>query len=142
MRILFIVARVLLVLIFIVSGASKLLYLGATAQDIGGYVSIPDGLAPYATQLQQATGMTVPQLLAIIIGVVEVVCGLLIVFNIATRTAAAVLAIFTLLTIIYVDNFWTTAGAAQTSNFADALKHLSIMGGLLTFVVLLQENRR
>lgn len=136
MHILFVVARVLLVVIFIVSGAEKLLDLAGTAQQIGGYVTIPDAVAGYAAQLQQATGMTVPQLLAIIIGVIEIVGGLLIAFNIATRSAAAVLVIFTLLTIFYADNFWTTAGVARANNLADALKNLSIMGGLLTFVVL------
>ncbi len=136
MNILFVVARVLLVLIFIISGAEKLLDLTATAQQIGGYVTVPDALSGYAAQLQQATGMTVAQLLAIVIGVVEIAGGLLIAFNIATRTAAAVLAIFTLLTIVYVHNFWAMTGAPRADNMIHALKNLSMIGGLLTYVVL------
>jgi putative oxidoreductase len=136
MQILFVVGRVLLVLIFIVSGAEKLLDIAGTAQEIGGYVTVPDALAAYATQLQQATGMTVPQLLAVLIGMIELVAGLLMAFNIATRGSAIVLVIYMLLVIFYTDNFWSTAGAARAGNLIDALKNLSIVGGLLILVVL------
>ncbi|MEX0752790.1 MAG: DoxX family protein [Xanthobacteraceae bacterium] len=136
MHILFAVGRVLLVLIFIFSGARKLLDLPGTTAMISGYVTVPDALSGFATQLQETIGLTVPQLLAILVGTIELVGGLLIAFNIATRGAAAVLALFTLLTIFYAHNFWSMAGDALQTNLIHAMKNLSIMGGLLTFAVL------
>jgi putative oxidoreductase len=136
MHILFIVGRVLLVLIFIYSGAGKLLDLTGTAAYIAPVVTVPDGLSEFATQLQEMTGMTVPHLLALLAGVVELVAGLLIVFNIGTSGAAAVLVLFTIATIFYFHDFWNMAGAARDANLIHALKNLSITGGLLVFVVL------
>jgi putative oxidoreductase len=99
-------------------------------------VTVPDGLSEFATQLQEMTGMTVPHLLALLAGVVELVAGLLIVFNIGTSGAAAVLVLFTIATIFYFHDFWNMAGAARDANLIHALKNLSITGGLLVFVVL------
>lgn len=136
MHILFVIGRVLLVLIFIYSGAGKLLDLSGTAAYIAPVVTVPDALSGFAAQLQEMTGLTVPQMLAILVGVVELVAGLLIAFNIATRGAAAVLALFTILTVFYFHDFWNMAGAARDTNLIHALKNLSITGGLLLFVVL------
>jgi uncharacterized membrane protein YphA (DoxX/SURF4 family) len=136
MHILFAIARVLVVLIFILSGAMKLVDIPGTAAMIAPVVTIPDALADFATQLQDATGMKVPQLLAIVAGVVEVVAGLLFAFNIATRAAAVVLVLFTLVTTYYFHAFWNMSGELMQNNMAHALKNLSMVGGLLTYVVL------
>jgi putative oxidoreductase len=136
MHIIFVIGRVLLVLIFIYSGAAKLLDMAGSAAYIAPVVTVPDALSGLAAQLQELTGLRVPQLLAIVIGAVELVAGLLIAFNIATRPAAAVLALFTLVTIFYFHDFWNMAGAARDGNLIHALKNLSITGGLLAFVVL------
>jgi len=136
MHILFTIARVLLVLIFVLSGGRKLMDISATAGQIASVVTIPDALSDVAAQLQDVTGMTAHQLLAILAGVVEVVAALLIIFNIGTRGAAAVLALFTLITTFYFHAFWNMTGDAMQANMIHALKNLSIIGGLLTFVVL------
>jgi len=136
MHILFTIARVLLVLIFVLSGGRKLMDISATAGQIASVVTIPDALSDVAAQLQDVTGMTAHQLLAILAGVVEVVAALLIIFNIGTRGAAAVLALFTLVTTFYFHAFWNMSGDAMQANMIHALKNLSIIGGLLTFVVL------
>jgi uncharacterized membrane protein YphA (DoxX/SURF4 family) len=136
MHILFVIGRILLVLIFILSGGMKLLDLAGTAAYIAPVVTVPDALAGFASQLQEMTGMKIPQLLAILVGVVELVGGLLIAFNIATRPAAALLALFTLVTIFYFHDFWNMAGAARDANMIHALKNLSLTGGLLILVVL------
>jgi putative oxidoreductase len=136
MHILFAIARVLLVLIFVLSGAMKLLDIPGTAAQIAPVVVIPDALATYAIQLEDAVGMKVPQLLAILTGVVEVVAGLLVAFNIATRSAAAILAIFTLVTTFYFHAFWNMSGELMQNNMIHALKNLAITGGLLIMVVL------
>jgi uncharacterized membrane protein YphA (DoxX/SURF4 family) len=136
MHIVFVVGRVLLVLIFILSGAMKLLDLSGTAAMIAPVVTIPDALSGFATQLEDMTGMKVPQLLAILVGVVEMVGGLLIAFNIGTRAAAAILALFTLVTTFYFHDFWNMVGAARDTNMIHAMKNLSMTGGLLIMMVL------
>ena len=80
--------------------------------------------------------MKLPQLLAIFVGVVEVVAGLLIAFNLATRGAAFVLVIFTIVATFYFHAFWNMSGPPFQENMIHALKNLSIIGGLLIFVVL------
>jgi putative oxidoreductase len=136
MHITFAIGRVLLVLIFILSGAMKLLDIQGTAAMIAPVVTIPDALSGFATQIEDATGMKVPQLLAILAGVVELGAGLLVAFNIATRAAAAVLVLFVLVTTYYFHAFWNMSGELMQNNMIHALKNLSMVGGLLIFVVL------
>jgi putative oxidoreductase len=136
MHILFAIGRVLLVVIFIVSGATKLLSLESTAAMIQPVIVIPDMLQESIAQVETATGMKWPYLLAILVGVVELVGGLLVAFNIATRTAAAVLVLFTLVATFYFHDFWNQSGEAMQNNMIHALKNLSMVGGLLVFVVL------
>jgi len=136
MHILFAIARVLLVLTFIVSGAMKLLDIQGTAAMIQPVVTVPEILQDIVAQLEAVTGMKWPQLLAVISGVVELVGALLIAFNIATRAAALVLALFTLVATYYFHAFWNMSGEAMQLNMIMALKNLSITGGLLIMMVL------
>ena len=136
MHIIFTIARVLLVLIFILSGGMKLLDIQATATQLSQMVTIPDLLQNGVAQVETATAMKWPQLLAIVTGIVEVVAGLLLAFNIATRGAAFVLVIFTLLATYYAHAFWSMTGDQMQANMIHALKNLSIIGGLLTYMVL------
>ena len=132
----FTLGRVLLVLIFIISGAFKLYDLQATAEQIKAVVTIPDALSNIAAQIVSATGMEIPRILAIVAGVVEVAGGLLVASNIGTRGAAFVLALFTLVATFYFHAFWNMTGADMQINMIHAMKNLSIIGGLLIFVVL------
>jgi putative oxidoreductase len=136
MHILFAIARVLLVLIFVLSGVMKLLDISGTAAQIQPVVTIPDMLQDFVTQIEEATSMKWPQLLAILAGVIEVVAALLIAFNIGSRGAAVVLALFTLVTTFYFHAFWNMSGDLMQANMIHALKNLSIIGGLLIMVVL------
>jgi uncharacterized membrane protein YphA (DoxX/SURF4 family) len=136
MHILFAIGRILLVLVFVVSGAMKLLDIQGTAAMIAPVVTIPEALTGFATQLEDATGMKVPQLLAILAGVVEIVSALLIAFNIGTRAAAFLLILFTVAATFYFHAFWNMSGEAMQTNMAMALKNLSIIGGLLIMMVL------
>ncbi len=133
---LFAIGRVLLVLIFIVSGTTKLLDIHGTAAQIAPVVTIPDFLDDTVDRLEDMTNMKWPQLIAILGGVIEVVGGLLVAFNIATRGAAAVLALFTLVATFYFHAFWNMSGELMQNNVMQVLKNLSITGGLLTVVVL------
>lgn len=136
MNILFFVGRLAFVLIFIFSGAQKLMDVGATASMIGSKVMIPAQLAGFAAQLESATGMQLPQLLAVLTGVVELIGGLMIAVNIGTRFAAILLIVFSAAATFYFHDFWNLAGADRANNMVHALKNLSIMGGLLVFFVL------
>jgi putative oxidoreductase len=52
------------------------------------------------------------------------------------RWAALALFAFSGLTIYYFHDFWTMEGAARAAAQTDALKNLSIMGGLLMVVAI------
>jgi putative oxidoreductase len=136
MHIVFTIGRVLLVLIFVLSGAQKLIDIPGTAAQIQSVVTIPDGLQEYVNQVETVTNMKWPQILAIITGVVEVVGGLLIAFNIATRSAATVLVLFTIVATYNFHAFWTMSGEAMQNNMNHFMKNLAIIGGLLIMVVL------
>lgn len=136
MHITFTIGRVLLVLIFIISGAFKLYDLPGTASTIERAVTIPPVLSDVAKQIADATGRPIWQILAIVVGIIEVVGGALVAFNIWTRGAALVLALFTVVATFYFHAFWNMSGEAMQNNMIHALKNLAIIGGLLVFVVL------
>lgn len=136
MHIIFVVGRVLLVLIFIISGAEKLLDISGTAAMIDKVVTVPAALSGFATQLKDITGQSVSQLLAILTGVVELVGGLLIAFNIGTRGAAFVLVLFTIAATLLFHDFWNMTGSARADNMVHFMKNITALGGLLVFVVL------
>jgi putative oxidoreductase len=101
-----IIGRILLAIIFIVSGVTKLMTVGATESMITG-AGLPSGLA-------------VPT------GVFELIAGVLLAIGLMTRLAAILLAGFTLLaTVFFHTNF------ADPMQSAMALKNLAITGGLL-----------
>ena len=136
MSLLYVVARVLFSVIFVVSGTLKLMNISGTAAYVATKVTVPSALAGLAAQAESATGMTSPQLIAAGTGVVEVVFGLLLAFGIAMRLAALVLAIFTLLATFYFHDFWNQVDPERTNNMIQAEKNLSIFAGLLVFFVL------
>ena len=136
MPILFTLGRVLFVLVFILSGASKLADISGTAALIAAKFTVPPAFADVAAQAQAATGMQIPQLLTIICGVVEIAAGLMIVFNYGTRLAAFALILFTAAATYYMHDFWHQVGPERLDNMIHALKNLSIIGGLLVFFAL------
>lgn len=101
-----VIGRILLALIFIVSGITKLLDPAGTEQMIQG-VGMPAGLAMIA-------------------GGFELIAGLCLAFGIMTRLAAILLAGFTVLaTVLFHNNF------ADPMQAAMAMKNLAIIGGML-----------
>jgi uncharacterized membrane protein YphA (DoxX/SURF4 family) len=123
--------RVLFAVLFIVSGASKLLDLTATAQNITDKVVLPAAFATYTAQIEGATGMPIAQLLAIIAGTLELVGGLLIALNFGARFFAILLVFFVIAATFYFHDFWNQTGPEAKSNMVHALKNLSLIGGLL-----------
>lgn len=136
MPVIFAIGRFALVLIFIVSGASKLYDIQGTAAAIAKEVPIPALFSGLVAQLESATGMTAPVLMAIASGVIELAGGLMVALNFGTSFAALVLFLFTAASTYYFHDFWNMAGEARAQNLIGAQKNLSIMGGLLVFFVL------
>jgi uncharacterized membrane protein YphA (DoxX/SURF4 family) len=123
--------RFLFAVLFIVSGVSKLLDITATADVIRPQLAaLPEVLKTYSTQVETMTGMLMPQILAIVAGTVELLCGLLIALNFGARFFAIVLILFVIVATYYQHDFWNQTGEASRNNMIHALKNLSLIGAL------------
>ena len=121
--------RILFAVLFVFSGASKLLDLTATAQ-MTEKIVIPAIVAPYTQQLETLTGMSMAQLLAIASGAIEVICGVMIALNFGARFFAVILILFVAAATFYFHDFWNQTGADARGNLVHALKNLSLIGAL------------
>ena len=121
--------RILFAVLFIFSGGSKLLDLTATAQ-MTEKVVIPAVLATYTSQLEGLTGMTMPMMLAIAAGALELICGIMIALNFGARFFAILLIVFVGLATFYYHDFWNQTGPEARNNLVHALKNLSLIGAL------------
>jgi putative oxidoreductase len=107
------VGRILLALIFITSGFSKITGFEGTV----GYVA--------------SKGLPLPQLGAIIAIIVELGGGILLAIGYKTRWAALVLVIFALASGILFHNYWAVDGAQRMAEQINFWKNVSIAGGML-----------
>jgi putative oxidoreductase len=121
--------RILFAVLFIFSGATKLLNLAATAQ-MTEKIAIPAALATYTSQLEGVTGMSTPQMLAIAAGALELICGIMIALNFGARFFAILLILFVAAATFYYHDFWNQSGADAAGNMVHALKNLSLIGAL------------
>jgi putative oxidoreductase len=122
--------RILFAVLFLYSGATKLFGIAATADFIAAKVTIPALLLPYTTQLEGITGMPTPQMLAIAVGLFEIIAGLMIAFNLAARFFAILLIIFVAAATFYFHDFWNQSPPDNAKSLVDALKNLSLIGAL------------
>jgi uncharacterized membrane protein YphA (DoxX/SURF4 family) len=122
--------RVLFAALFIYSGATKLFGIQATADAIAAKVIIPAVIAPYTSQLETATGMPLPQMLAILAGAFEIIAGLMIALNFGVRFFAILLIIYIALVTYYFHDFWNQTPPDNGRTLVDALKNLSLIGAL------------
>jgi len=122
--------RVLFAVLFVYSGATKLFGIQPTADFIASKVAIPALLAPYTSQLETMTGMPMPQLLALCVGGLEVLAGLMIALNFGARFFAILLIFFVMATTFYFHDFWNQSPPDNYKTLIDALKNLSIIGAL------------
>jgi uncharacterized membrane protein YphA (DoxX/SURF4 family) len=122
--------RFLFAVLFIVSGASKLLDIAATTQ-MTEKIVIPAVVATYTTELETMAGMPTAQMLAIGAGVIELVCGLMIALNFGARFFALILIFFVIGATFYYHDFWNQTGPESRNNMIHALKNLSLIGGLM-----------
>lgn len=107
------VGRVLLALIFIISGAGKIV----------GFA----GTVAYIT----ATGLPFPQVAAIIAIIVEVGGGVMLAVGFNARWAALALAIFTLIAGFLFHDFWNADATSKLTQSIHFWKNISITGGML-----------
>ena len=112
-------ARVLIAGIFLVSGVGKLTDVQETAADIA------------------ALGLPLPVLAALVAGVLELVCGVLLVLGRKSGWAAAALLLFMVPVTLLFEHPFREPGAIY-----DFLKNLAIMGGLLLAVLVEQDAMR
>ncbi|MCK1425236.1 DoxX family membrane protein [Bradyrhizobium sp. 147] len=126
--------RILFAVLFIYTGASKLFAIQATADFIATKIMVPDMIAPYAKQVETATAMTTPQLLAIAVGGLEVIAGLMIALNFGARFFAMLLIIYIAVATVLFDDFWNQAPPDNAKVVIDALKNLSIIGALCMII--------
>jgi putative oxidoreductase len=128
----FTLGRIAVVLIFIISGVQKLMDIAGTADQIRSKVVIPAQLSDLASQFEATAGISIWQGLAIVAAIIELLGGVLIAFNVRTRTMAVVLLMFAAVTTVYFHDFWNMPdGPGRVSNMFHALKNLSIIGALL-----------
>jgi putative oxidoreductase len=121
--------RILFSVLFIFSGASKLLDLTATAQ-MTEKIVLPEALATYTSQLEGLTGLSMPMMLAIAAGAVELICGFMIALNFGARFFAILLILFVAAATFYYHDFWNQAGPEARNNMVHALKNLALIGAL------------
>ena len=107
------VGRILLGLLFVLSGFSK----------IAGF----DGTVGYIA----SQGLPMPKLVAALTVLVELGGGLALIVGFYTRQAALILAVFTLLAGFIFHNFWAADATSKMMQQINFMKNLSISGGML-----------
>ncbi len=112
--------RALTPVVFIVSGVQKFM-------NVTGILNSAGTKAFWA----MVGGGTPPTWLGYLIAAVELIGGLMVLVGYKTRSAALVLAAFTIATILFAHNWWVMEGAARTGNQVQANKNLAIIGALL-----------
>lgn len=107
------VGRILIALIFILSGFSK----------IGGFAGTVGYIA--------SKGLPLPQLAAIGAIIVELGGGILLVLGWKSRWAAAAMLLFTAAAAFIFHNFWAMPPDQAQNQMIHFMKNISMMGGLL-----------
>lgn len=114
---LILLGRVLMMLLFLISGWGKLTGFQGTV----GYMG--------------TVGAPMPVVAAAIAVLMEFGVGIALLIGFWTRPLALLMALFVLGTALIAHTFWNVEGAMQTANMVQFYKNLSIMGGLLLLAV-------
>ena len=127
----YMLGRILLPLVFVVAGIQKLMNIREIADMLAANkIPIPEEIVPYLGSIPKY------EALGYLIAAIEIICGLMVLIGLKARWGALVLVVYTACTIIFVQHFWDMEGAAQITNRTEALKNLSIIGGLLLVVAM------
>lgn len=105
--------RILLALIFVISGYNKLVGFDGTV----GYIA--------------SKGLPLPQLAAAAAIAIELVGGVLLVIGWQARWAATAIFVFLIPTTLIFHGFWAAPAASQQMETIQFMKNLCIMGGML-----------
>ncbi len=89
------------------------------------------GNIPGATGYFTALGMSPPEAMAWIAGIVELVLGVTLILGLATRYAALASFVWVLIATAIAHRYWTYPAAVQGAQYNNFLKNLAIMGGTL-----------
>ena len=116
-KILPILARILIALIFILSGASKIANFDGTV----GYIA--------------SKGLPLASIAAIMAIIVELGGGLMLVFGYRARIAASLLAGFSVVGGFILHNLWGMPADEMQNQMIHFMKNLALAGGLLMVVV-------
>ena len=111
------VGRVLIALIFVISGFGK----------IKGF----DG----TVGLIASKGLPLPQVAAVVAIIIELGGGLMLIAGWKARWAAAAMFLFTAVAAIIFHNFWAVPADAAQNQTIHFMKNISMLGGLLYVVV-------
>ncbi len=111
------VARILLILLFVVFGWTKLTNYTATV----GYMT--------------RMGLPVPSIAVLVSIVAEFFVGLVIAVGFWTRPLALLMALYTLATALIGHHFWSMTGADRLPNAINFYKNICIIGGFLLLYV-------
>ena len=107
------IARILMSVMFLVSGISKITGFGGTV----GYIA--------------SVGLPMPTALAAAAAAVEVLASLALIIGWKTRWAALALAVFTAAATVFFHNFWAMPASEQMMQQILFTKNLAVIGGLL-----------
>lgn len=108
--------RVLLSLIFVLSGLAKIVGFRGSVQYL------------------IAHALPIPRTLLCVAIAIELVVGVLLMIGFRARTAAAILFLYLIPVTLIFHGFWNYAGVEASLQLANFLKNLAIMGGLLNVV--------
>nr|WP_241017564.1 DoxX family protein [Burkholderia sp. Ac-20349] len=114
---LILVARILLMVLFVMFGWSKLTGFSGTVASMA------------------SSGVPAPELSTIIAVVMEFVVGIALVVGFHTRLLALLLALYTFGTAIVGHHYWNMTGTVQYDNMIHFYKNISIIGGLMLLCV-------
>ena len=113
------VGRILLALMFVLSGFDKLAHVQGTAGYIAGVAGLP-----------------MPTVLAVAAGALELAAGLAIMTGFAARWAALALAAFTLVASLLFHAYWAAPAEQQFVQQLLFMKNMAITGGMLILAAL------
>jgi putative oxidoreductase len=110
--------RILLALMFVMAGFGKLGNIGGTA----GYIA--------------SGGLPFPTLLAVLVGLLELVGGLALAVGFKTRWAALALGLFTIAATLLFHQFWAVPAEQQMVQQLMFMKNLAVAGGMFLVAAL------
>jgi putative oxidoreductase len=111
------IARLLLMALFLLAGWNKLIDMSATA----GYFA--------------GIGVPMPTVAAVAAIAIELGAGVAIILGIFTQIIAPLLAVYTIATALIGHHYWTMTGPAGMNNMIHFYKNLGIAGGFLLLYV-------